>query len=152
MQASPGGRKGCRSHRALQFWKIRRPTVLCTNNRGGSLNPKSKFCKLRTDSRDSRTPYIIYSPDPLTVTEDGEETVIIPAKTIESLTTVESSLTEGDIDALIWAHEGESYLDSLGTEDYVNIALALIQHYILAVADETAKKCTRQFSHCSTWS
>jgi hypothetical protein len=72
-------------------------------------------------------PYIIYSPGPLTVTQDGEETVIIPAKTIESLTTVESSLTDEEVNALIWAHDGENYIESLGTEDYVNIALALVQ-------------------------
>jgi hypothetical protein len=109
------------------FGKADDPLSYVQVTEGGVLIQRANSVSSGQTAVTAEPPYIIYSPDPLTVTEDGEETVIIPAKAIESLTTVESSLTEGDIDALIWAHEGENYIDSLGTEDYVNIALALIQ-------------------------
>jgi hypothetical protein len=109
------------------FGKVDDPLSYVQVTEGGVLIQRANSVSSGQTAVTAEPPYIIYSPDPLTITEDGEETVIIPAKAIESLTTVESSLTEGDIDALIWAHEGESYIDSLGTEDYVNIALALIQ-------------------------
>ena len=60
-------------------------------------------------------PFIVYSPEVLTITRNGEETVLIPAVKIETLTIVESSLTEADLDNLEWTHKGESFMDGLAT-------------------------------------
>ena len=76
-------------------------------------------------------PYIVYSPETLTITQDGDETVLIPALKIESLTIIESLLTEDDIESLEWTHKGEGFIESLDAEDYVNLALALIQMVLI---------------------
>ena len=72
-------------------------------------------------------PYIVYSPEILTIAREGEEAVLIPAIAVESLVIVTSSLTEKDIAELEWTHSGESFIESLDAEDYMNLVLALIQ-------------------------
>ena len=109
------------------FAEINDPIAFVQVTEGGVLIQRANAVASGQTVLSTSPPFIVYSPEVLTITRNGEETVLIPAVKIETLTIVESSLTEADLDNLEWTHKGESFIDGLDNEDYINLVLALIQ-------------------------
>ena len=76
-------------------------------------------------------PLVIYSPDAVTLTLQGEEFLIIPPKKIEALSIIDSALSPGDLILLKNTHFWGGIWEDMDGEDYFNISLGGLQVLLL---------------------
>ena len=100
---------------------------------GGILVQSAKAVSSGDKAISERLPVLIYSPSPVSVTQENGISVIVPDKRIETFSVVGSSLTDEDLDELYNTHLVVNWIDTLGDEDFFNLALGAVQLPLLAI-------------------
>lgn len=79
-------------------------------------------------------PFVIYSPDIVTIRKDGEDFTYLPPIIVEKLVIVESKLTPLDVEKLVNQYKWENFADTIDYEFYIDVALILLQVAVIPIA------------------
>jgi hypothetical protein len=109
------------------------PNIFEMMDEGGIFVQRAKSISSGTSSIPNPAPIIIYSPDKVTLTQEGEEFIIVPNKKVDTLSIIDSALTNEDIEYIQTFHDGDDWIDNLDGEDYINIGLGAAQLILLPI-------------------
>jgi len=82
----------------------------------------------------TKGPIVVFSPETITISDEGQELSIPSNENVTSLVIVKSLLTDKDITALLSKYYWENLKDSFETDDYVRFVLLGLQILFLPVS------------------